>query len=65
MTNSASLQDMMHVAISCHGYTPIKEGFVSTIGSEKCKSCRNCENLRNEKCQVNLYDKVLTSLDQT
>lgn len=61
----ANIEQMMHVANSCTGYSGIKEGFVNSIGSDDSKSCTNCKYLRNDKCQKNLFDEVLTSLDQT
>lgn len=62
--NSASLQDKMHVANSCTGYEPISSGLVSSIGNKDSKSCANCRHFNAERCEVNLYDKVLASLDQ-
>lgn len=61
----ANIQQMMHIANSCPGYSPITSEVTSTIGACNSKSCTNCHNLKNDKCVVNLYDKVLTSLDQT
>ena len=58
-------EQKMHVANSCPGYRGIREGFESSIGSENSMSCDNCRYLRNDKCQKNLFDDVLTSLDQT
>jgi len=65
MANSASLQDRMHVANSCSGYEPISSGFVSSIGSSYSKSCDNCKHFKDQKCESNLYDAVLASLDQS
>jgi hypothetical protein len=56
---------MMHVANSCPGYNPTGSGFQSNIGTERSKSCQNCEHFKSERCEVDLYDTVLTSLDQT
>jgi hypothetical protein len=61
----ANIEQMMNVANSCAGYRGIREGFENNIGSETSKSCTNCRYLRNDKCQKNLFDLVLTSLDQT
>ena len=61
----ANVEQMMHVAKSCNGYRGIREGFVNSIGSDESKSCTNCRYLRNDKCQKDLFDNVLTSLDQT
>jgi len=61
----ANIEQMMHVASSCTGYRGIREGLASSIGSADSRSCTNCRYLRNDKCQKNLFDDVLTSLDQT
>ena len=59
-----NIQQMTHVANSCKGYEPIGTGFQSSIGNTYSKSCDNCQHLKNDKCEVNLYDKVLAGLDQ-
>lgn len=61
---TAVAQQNMSVAENCSGYQPIKaEGaFVSEYVSTT--SCNNCQNFKNSKCQVNMYDKVLASLDE-
>lgn len=61
----ANVEQMMHVANSCPGYNPLAEDFESNIGTENSKSCNNCSNYRDGKCIENLFDRVLTSLDQT
>lgn len=64
MENTASKEQMMMVAVSCPGYEPIKNNVTNTIGAEDSKSCGNCRNWQDHKCIVNLFDPVLTSLDQ-
>lgn len=56
---------MMHVANSCVGYEPTHSGVESNIGTDSSKSCVNCKNLKDGKCVKDLFDTVLTSLDQT
>lgn len=65
MRNQGKQEDMMHVANSCQGYNCTSTGFQSSIGTTVSKSCTNCTHLKNEKCDVNLYDKVLAGLDQS
>ena len=60
-----NIEQMMHVGNSCKGYRAIREGFTNSIGSDESKSCNNCKYFRNYKCEKNLFDEVLTSLDQT
>ncbi|MFT5876041.1 MAG: hypothetical protein ACI8WT_005044 [Clostridium sp.] len=55
---------MMHIANSCNGYNSVETEFQSSIGTAFSKSCDNCKHLNNDKCDINLYDKVLTGLDQ-
>ncbi|MGH4122258.1 MAG: hypothetical protein ACREV6_04945 [Clostridium sp.] len=59
-----NIEQMSHVANSCNGYDSVGMGFQSSIGTEFSKSCSNCHHLKNDKCEVNLYDKVLAGLDQ-
>ena len=57
-------EQMDHVANSCDGYDSVGTGFQSSIGTQFSKSCENCHHLKNGKCEVNLFDKVLAGLDQ-
>lgn len=59
-----NLEQMAHVANSCNGYDSEGSGFQSSIGTAFSKSCDNCKHLKNDKCEVNLYDSVLAGLDQ-
>lgn len=58
-------EQMMHVANSCVGYEPIIQGVESNIGTSNSRSCTNCKNLKDGLCVKDLFDPVLTSLDQT
>lgn len=60
-----SIGQMVGVANSCPGYERKNISFNSGIGNSDTKSCTNCRNLQNGICIKDLYDKVLTSLDQT
>lgn len=64
MGNYASREQLMMVAVSCPGYEPLTHDVTNTIGAHNCKSCDNCHNWQDHKCVVNLFDPVLTSLDQ-
>jgi hypothetical protein len=64
VVSQGKLEDMMHVANSCSGYESVRSGFESNIGTQVSKSCGNCKHFKNNKCEVNLYDKVLAGLDQ-
>ena len=59
-----NIQEMSHVANSCNGYDSVGTEFQSSIGTQYSKSCDNCKHLKNDKCEINLYDKVLAGLDQ-
>lgn len=63
--NVGNGEQMMHVANSCKGYQAIHQGFESNIGTDNSKSCVNCKNLKDGLCVKNLFDTVLTSIDQT
>jgi len=59
-----NIEQMEHVGNSCNGYDSVGEEFQSSIGTELSKSCVNCHHLKNGKCEVNLFDRVLAGLDQ-
>ena len=59
-----NIEQMMHIANSCNGYNPVGCEFQSSIGTEFGKSCENCEHLKDNICEIDLYDKVLAGLDQ-
>jgi len=61
----SSRDQLMMVAINCPGYEPTQNNFTSSIGADNCKSCDNCHNWKDHNCTINLFDKVLTSIDQT
>ncbi|MCM8711952.1 hypothetical protein M2651_13180 [Clostridium sp. SYSU_GA19001] len=64
MKNIASSEQLMMVAVNCPGYVATSNNFTNTVGANNCKSCTNCSNWQNNKCTVNLFDSVLTDLDQ-
>lgn len=61
----SSRDQLMMVAVNCSGYEPLESNVINTIGADNCRSCDNCHNWQNQQCVVNMFDKVLTSLDQT
>lgn len=61
---TAVAQQNMTVAENCQGYQPIKSEGAFVSGYVSTTSCNNCQNFKDNKCQVNLYDKVLASLDE-
>lgn len=64
MENTASQNQMVMVAVNCPGYDPTCDNVTNTIGAQNSKSCDNCDHWENHKCNINLFDQVLTSLDQ-
>lgn len=61
---TAVAQQNITVAENCQGYQPIKSEGAFVSGYVSTTTCNNCQNFKNSKCQVNLYDKVLASLDE-
>lgn len=59
-----SNEQLMIVAVNCPEYAPINEGFSLTIGSEYGASCENCHHWKDNRCQIDVFDDVLTSIDQ-
>lgn len=50
----------------CPGYKPLQE-FLSTSAKDDddITSCETCSHWERGKCNIDLFDKVLSSLDQT
>jgi hypothetical protein len=65
MKNTASRDQLMMVAVNCPGYDPTCHGVTNTIGVENSKSCDNCHHWKDHKCSINLFDPVISSVDQT
>ncbi len=64
MKNTASENQLMMVAVNCPGYDSTESNVTNTIGAHNSKSCDNCKHWEENKCNINLFDPVLTSLDQ-
>lgn len=58
--HNGSVTQMRAVAGSCKQYN--SKGASAFNGEISCASCNNWDGV---KCKINVYDKVLTSLDQT
>lgn len=65
MKNTASSDQLMMVAVNCPGYDPTCNNVTNTIGAENSKSCDNCHNWKDHRCSIDLFDPVITSIDQT
>lgn len=59
-----NVYEMMAVAELCPGYMAIYDGFQSSTGEVKNKSCISCINFENEVCTANYYDTIVKGLDQ-
>ncbi len=51
----------------CPGYLPADNAswMLSTVDSEKDASCESCIHWEENRCNIDLFDKILSSLDQT
>ncbi len=62
----ASRDQLRKVALYCNEYRPVFESsFSSSLDNSyhETKSCKNCEHFNeDEKCDIDLVDKVLSSL---
>lgn len=48
----------------CPGYS-FEESLASIVNENVEVSCETCIHWKKQRCQINLFDTVLTSLDQT
>ncbi|MGE5329628.1 MAG: hypothetical protein ACM3KR_09005 [Deltaproteobacteria bacterium] len=64
--NYASDDQLTAVAQSCRYFDSKIKSFTSTTSSTAENiSCNSCTNWDGTKCNINVFDDVLTSLDQT
>ena len=51
----------------CPGYKPYSQSLLSSLenADDNPVSCETCNHWVNEKCNIDYFDKVLSSLDQT
>lgn len=57
-----SNQINMTIAMNCPGYEPL----VSETFTSSCTvSCNSCHNFQDNRCVVDLYDKVLARIDDS
>ena len=59
----SSAEQLMAVAFNCSDYSPVISTATSSMNSDI--SCVTCANWKNNKCAIDVFDKVLTGLDQT
>lgn len=58
----ATREQLMAVALNCTRYTTDRKSFA---GSEIANiSCESCSNWEGKECRIDVYDQVLSSLDQ-
>jgi len=64
--NYASEDQLTAVAQSCSHFDSRVKSFTSiTSASAESISCNSCTHWNGTKCTINVFDDVLTSLDQT
>ncbi|MBE6067265.1 MAG: hypothetical protein E7211_06110 [Clostridium lundense] len=56
--------EMIAVGNNCPGYTPMYDGFQALSAESQTKSCRTCSHFEKGICNIDYYDKVVSSLDQ-
>ncbi len=64
----ASQHQLQSVAQSCPEYTYIgnlRGGLSALLIENKDVRCDTCIHWENGKCNIDIYDDILTSLDQT
>jgi hypothetical protein len=59
----ATREQLMAVGSHCADYTTSMENFDQSETANI--SCENCLNWNGKECRIDVYDDVLSSLDQT
>lgn len=55
----ATWNQLVAVAEDCSGYNPIQRGMVSS--ALVSRSCGNCLHFKHQRCELDLFDKILDS----
>lgn len=65
--NFGSEDQLTAVAQSCRDFESNTRGYIGSVMSSAAEqiSCSVCDHWDGAKCQIDVFDKVLTSLDQT
>jgi len=64
--NYASEDQLTAVAQSCRHFESMSGKFISsTSATGENISCNSCRHWNGTKCTINVFDDVLTSMDQT
>lgn len=61
--NYASMDQMKLVGMSCSEYD-MREEMTSSTLVDVGRSCKTCEHWSGKGCDIEVFDKVLTGLDQ-
>ena len=62
------VQMQLHAVVKCVGLPSGRDNaswMPSTSNSEEYVSCETCIHWEDNRCNIDLFDEVLTSLDQT
>lgn len=63
--NSASRDQMNAVASYCEFYESADKRAAKMAKNDQLMSCELCKNWDYNRCVINVFDNVLTSIDQT
>lgn len=63
MNTISNMFELMSVGSNCPGFTTTESGLVSSVGTNMSKSCTKCQHFKDNKCDIDLYDKVVAGLD--
>jgi hypothetical protein len=61
--NYASMDQMKLVGLSCYEYDQREELTSNTLVNVG-RSCATCDHWTGKECDIDVFDKVLTGLDQ-
>lgn len=60
----ANREQLRQVAQRCSQYNfDAANSFKSSVTNSE-KSCENCEHFKNNKCDINLTDEILSNIDE-
>ncbi|WP_102399074.1 hypothetical protein [Haloimpatiens massiliensis] len=59
-----NIYESMCVASNCSSFKSQEPVVMSSIGTSLSKRCSKCSHCKNCKCELDLYDNVISSIDE-
>ncbi|WP_373897543.1 hypothetical protein ACER0A_012265 [Haloimpatiens sp. FM7315] len=59
-----NMYELMCVGTTCSNFESGEDLFMPSIGTSLSKTCSKCNHCKNNYCELNLYDNIVSSIDE-